>query len=109
MSVNIVDLLDPIVFQILSTDVYGLISVLMWAIAMIIMFRDGGTDTGVWYAFVKYAGWSGAITLGLFLFIIPGLVLYILFVKWHGVFPNTVALIFGPIGWAYGATRGWYD
>ncbi len=92
------------ILKALGVDIGLAIAALLWVIAILIMVKFDGD----WKDFVMYFLWSFAIVIGLLLLIVPGLIILAVFLWRHGII-NIAALLLGPIGWAIGATQGWYD
>lgn len=97
-------LLTSPLFGALSGDLLLIVSLLWWALAIAIMLYFGGD----WKDFLMYFLWSVAIGIGLVFLIVPGLIILAIFLWRHGLI-NLVAILLGPVGWAIGATQGWYD
>ena len=91
-------------FEPLSGSLFLIASLLWWALAIVIMFYFDGD----WKDFLMYFLWSIAIGIGLVLLILPGLIILAIFLLQHGLI-NIIAIVLGPVGWAIGATQGWYD
>jgi len=91
-------------FEALSGDFFLIATLLWWALAIAIMFYFDGD----WKDFLMYFLWSIAIGIGLILLIVPGLIILAIFLWQHGLI-NLIPILLGPVGWAIGATQGWYD
>ncbi len=101
--------MDWIVFPLLELfgqdlGLISIFSIFWWALAIIIMIYFNGD----WKDFMMYFLWSIAITIGFMLLIVPGIILLIYFLWKHGII-NLAAFLLGPVGWALGASFGWYE
>jgi len=96
----------PVIGPLLETvGIAGAVAFLyVWAISLTLMFVADGR----WDVFWKQTVWSVGIILGLFAFIVPGLILWVVYAKRYGVVPALAVLVF-PIGAAFIAIgRRWF-
>ena len=115
-------LLNPPIINILEYGIGGILQTVIWGIALYIMWKQDGD----WADFGKYFVWSMLFSVGYILialavlsllltpifsiiFLILAIPIFYFFISWHGLIPNFLVVLLGPIAWAIGSTQDWYD
>ena len=104
MEIAILDLLTAPIFHKMDIvdAISGLLTVLVWALAIFIMIRYNGD----WSSFGWYMVNTFIVALGLVFFIIPGIILWTIW-GWRSGWVTAILGLLGVLGAAIGSSFGY--
>ena len=103
ISLTLPDLTFPLLHKLDALDAMSTLFVLaIWGLAIFIMIHYNGD----WHSFIWYLVNIFIVFIGLLFFIVPGLILWIIWAKRAGIMVAVLA-IFGVLGAAVGSSFGY--